>query len=562
MSRYKSVRDNKKGDYEDLSIVSQEFRNFETLLSPPEVEAPVREYSQRSSNSGLPDGSVYNEKYNAPIGETIDKFCFRLSKAAKAAWSLWTKVGELETITKDGTVVSPIQVPLEDLVLTEEEKLRYTRLKRLLFVEEHTSKAQHQEKLTRLISETNQSFRNHDLREPENPDLARYYVKKEITKDEFGAVTVKEIKMDRCGSKNIITTIPGVSLSDVKAVTGNPSYDERLGHIVLSDYNTSVWRKDYSASKKEDYIPNITPADDPDFIPPSSISSRNFNIYPPASRHYNTVYRVYLDEKRYTKWYPKKGQKDYTSLSSIEYMLKEKGKSFHKVDVDETSVGGVFVPNCRFEIDLRVTYGDSLTPDPLQYKKVDPDSTLGMWILQKLDSEPHLFKEFSWEYEAEDGNNNASTKKVAVGFIVDKPSSGPRRVYWVYLDEKKNTVGKPAFIRKKIVHPQILYRDLSYCKFDHIGPVRVSNKLFATIRMTDNYCFFDRRKNELIPFDVVKERYFKVLIDQGYEFIKQAVESHYNNVILFHFIHVSAKTKSQRKKLFQSLEKIGESNGC
>jgi hypothetical protein len=80
--------------------------------------------------------------------------------------------------------------------------------------------------------------------------------------------------------------------------------------------------------------------------------------------------------------------------------------------------------------------------------------------------------------------------------------------------------------------------------------------------MTDNYCFFDRRKNELIPFDVVKERYFKVLIDQGYEFIKQAVESHYNNVILFHFIHVSAKTKSQRKKLFQSLEKIGESNGC
>jgi hypothetical protein len=546
MSRYKSVR--KAEEHEDYSIVLQEARNYEMLLSPPEVEYAARDYVQRGEKSGLPDGSTYDEKLNAPLGENLDKFCARLSREANEAWKLWTDTTGMPVITKTDQCINPISKPIDDLLLTEEDKIKYLRIKRLLFVEEATLKAKEQERVTRKISECT-NFSNDSDRIVTLPDSSRYFIKREISKNEFGEVNVKETKIDRLQGKDNITIIPGVSLPDVKRVNGGPSYAERLDLIVLSDYQTSKWRRDASADKNDNFIPNVTPSDDPDFLPPLSVSSRNFNIYPPASRPYDIVFKVYTDDTKFTRWYPSGKSKDYTSLSSIQYMLQQQAKYFTKVEVDEIKVHDRFYPNCKFEIDLRVTYGEECAPNPNDYKKVDPDSKLGMWLLQKLDAEPYSFTEFSWKDAsvASDGTL-VEDKVVAVGYVVNHPSQGPKRVYWVYLDKNKGTIGKPAFLRKKITHPHIVYREMCY-KSEFPEFKKLTNPFLATLRMSDGYYYRDK-SGRIVGFDEVKSKFFELLLNKGYVYIDSKPESPYTTVILFYFIHESVATKQKRKDLF------------
>jgi len=546
MSRYKSVR--KAEEFEDYSIVLQEARNFEMLLSPPEVEYAARDYVQRGEKSGLPDGSTYNEKLNAPLGENLDKFCARLSREANDAWKLWVDTNGSPIITKTGQTINPLSDSIDNLLLTEEDKIKYTRIRRLLFVEEANLRSKEQERVNRKISECT-NFSNDTSRKITISDSSRYFIKREETKDQFGAITVREHKVDRLQGKDNITIIPGVGMADVKRVNGGPSYAERLDQIVLTDYQTSKWRRDASADKNDNFIPNVTPSDDPDFLPPLSVSSRNFNIYPPASRPYDIVFKIYSDDTKFRRWYPSGKGKDYTSFSSIQYMLKEQGKPFTKVEVDEVKVHERLYPNCKFEIDLRVTYGDDCTPDPNNYKKVDPDSTLGMWLLQKLDADPYSFKEFVWDNVTvlEDGTPQKE-KIVCVGYIINHPAQGPKRVYWVYLDKNKGTIGKPAFLRKKITHPHVIYREMYY-----IAEVpefkKLVNPFLATLRVSDGYYYRDKT-GKLVSFDEVKSSFFELLLKKGYVFIGCKPESPYTIVLLFHFIHSSVATKQKRKDLF------------
>jgi hypothetical protein len=558
-----------------MSIVLQVSRNFQLLTEPPQVEVPIREYIQRAERSGLPDGSLHNPHLVAPIGETIDKAAYRMSKAALEAWKAWTTpVDESQSdpvfdpIT--GKPIEPLKISIIE-ALVGEDKNYYTRIKRLLIVEEGHALRKEQAKVSRKVSESTNFAYNPD-RSPLTPEQ-RYYEEIEKKIGEFGTVNYSIVKKDRCKGKDTIKYVVGVSAGDVKNVTGAPNYTERLEHINMSTYQTTIWRK--PAKEEEDnYIPNTTSQDDPDYINPLCISSRNFVIYPPASRPYNAVYAI-LEEnpkdpsnpKVIRKIYPTKGQKDYTSLSSMQYMLRQKNVPFFKVVISEVTYSNRKYPNCYFEPDLRVTYGEALTPDPNNYKKVDPDSVVGMKILQLLNEQPYLFTEYSWTYDGEDGPE----KKVAVGFTLPNPKDkfGPR-IYWVYLDTNKNTIGKPRnmnfipsdkgkykiALKQKRVHPSIIYKPFTI-PAESLDYVPNKIPFIATVRVSDNYCYtrLDTSTNQrvFVGYEETKNTFFNILFDKGYQYVKEEDESKYSNVKLFHFIHKDLNTKEKRKQAFLSL---------
>jgi hypothetical protein len=562
VSRFKSVA--KAEDHEDLSIVLQLVRNYESLYQSPDIEVPTREYVQRSERSGLPDGSSYDPSLSAPIGETIDKANLRLSREANEAWDLWTNTQGQPFIDKHtGKLVEPLKEDIQTLLIGE-DKHRFTRVKRLLSVEEGRKKQDQEVKVARKVSEST-NFKWEHNPSSQIPDSIRFYETVEKKVGEFGATDYIVVKNDRCKGKPDIKQTEGVQAADIKAVNGAPNHAERTEQINLSHYQTSIWRKN-SRDEKDNYFPNTTPEDDPDYTNPLCISSRNFVIYPPASRPYNAVFVVTSGNKT-KKIYPS-GKKDYTSLSSMKYMLGQKGITFDSVSIEELKYkSGAKYPNCKFEPDLRVTYGPDLIPNPNSYKKVDPDSKLGMKLLQMLNEQPYQFKEFSWTHESEDGPE----KKVAVGFEIPNPNDkiGPR-IYWVYLDSKKNTIGKPRFMnffvtddgkmvfRGKRVHPQILYKPLKY-PIEGMSFLPKEIPFIATVRVSHGYGY--RRVNaatkqvETVGFEQFKAEYFDVLFKKGYLYIKEEKESLYSNVVLFHFVHKDLATKQQRRNAFLSLTK-------
>lgn len=546
--------------YEDLSIAIQTERIFDELVAPPEVEVPIREYSQRSSFSGIPDGTTLHPDTGLPIGETIDKFFARLSRAAKQAWDLWIKPEPEEVLLTNGTTIKPLGRPIDEALLTKEEATRYLRFKRLRKVETGHFQKEEDSYANRLISESFlTSLKDDDELLGQIPDDQRFFLRQKIERDPVGNIKVINEKIDRCQNKEGITDpnlrrVLGTSTSTVAISGSNPSYQERLEHITNAELQTEIWRKPVRA-ERDNYIPNVTPQDDPDFNPPLSSSKKNFNIWPPASRPYNIVFKVVYEDRRVEKIYPatKKGVKDYTSLSSIIYLHDIRKVQYKSIQIDElrSRPGQEPRPNCKFEVDLRVTYSKDLRPDPNNYKKVDPNSVLGMNLISKLNEQPYLFEEFKWDYEDSDEDGKTrTTKKIAVGYVINHPSEAKRRVYWVYIDEKKNTIGKPKFLKPMRVAPQVLYRPLCYYS-THLR-ARKEYPFLATIRVSEGYYFFDKREKRYKSFDEVKEAYFNMLLKQSYLFVKQVPENDYTNVQLFHFVHKSTRTKEQRTQIFLS----------
>lgn len=550
MSRYR--RAGRSDEYDDMSIVLQTKRSFDELLGPPEVEIPTREYSQRSTGSGIPDGSIFDPTSEAPVGETLDKFFLRLSKAAKQAWDIWTNEDQ-EMLLSNGTTIKPLNKSIKDAMLTTEESNFLTRIERLYAIEKTLLQREEESFVRRLITESAR------LTSPggsgEIPDSSRFYIEESYEKDHIGQIFFKKEKKDRCKGKATIRFNPVIQISNVEQVTGTPSHAERLEYLNMSAYQTEKWRKT-NRSETDNYIPNVTPSDDPDYIPPLSISSRNFVIYPPASRPFNIVFKVCVSkrDKKYYKIYPDRSKKDYVSLSSIIYMLKKQGKVFEEVTIDETKYNDRLVPNCRFEIDLRVTYSDNMTPDPVNYRKIDPESKLGMKLLQMLNEQSYLFKEYYWDHQEEVDGELVNTKKVAVGFTVPKPGDNKgKRVYWVYLNEDKRTIGKPAFLRGRWIPPQYTYKPLRYYNQDAPSYLKKEAPFLATVRVSDSYYYYDKKLDKQVSFKEVKENFFKVLEDKGYIFVKEVAESDYSNIRLFHFVHSLAQTIEQRKLIFLTL---------
>lgn len=555
------VEVNEQDKLEDFSIVFQVAATFDDLLAPPAIEAPLSQVVMRAETSGLPDGTITYADNIAPIGETIDKFCARLSKEANQAWIDWTtKPPEGFTLG-----INKHCLDIQDKLLAEDKKY-YEEIKRLKAIEDQIYQEEEDLKVKRLSSECTHFHSPH-----ENTDIQnRYYVKKEIIKGEFGQITVKETKLDRVAPGAKLKIIEGVSSSKVERSIYRISLQESLARYNLTKHETEVWR---SPARIEDtkYVPNaFSPEDDLDFIPPSSLVSTNFNIFPPASRPYNCTFRVYYGlnpsyvqktknvdlKQKYlrSKVYRPTSKKDYTSASSLAYMIKEKGfKEEFEVAVDEFMANGRAYPKCKFEIDLRVTYGDNLQPDPNSYKKVDPESVLGLKLLQLLNEQPYLWKEFVWEVTTNHEDGTQTTDKVvAVGFLIENPrDTYGKRVYWVYLNKDANAIGKPSFLRKRVIPPQFSYRPYR---------LKCSNKeipFISSVRLSNNYCYYNK-KREFISFDQVVLDIKNYMATKDYLFVRQEQESPYVNISVLHFIHKNMSTKQQRLQAHLTLQRESE----
>lgn len=543
---------------EDFSIVFQVSSMFDDLLAPPNIEVPLSQPVMRAESSGLPDGSVTYADHVAPIGETLDKFCARLSREANQAWNEWTSTPP-EGFTL-GT--SKHILDIQDKLLGEDKKY-YEEIKRLKAIEDSIYQEEEDLKVKRLSSECTHFKSPHIPSEIQN----RYYIKKEIIKGDFGQIITKETKIDRVAPGATLKIIEGISSSKVERFIYRISHQESLERYNLTKYETEIWR---NPSRIEDskYIPNaFSPEDDLDYIPPSSLSKNNFNIFPPASRPYNCTFKVYYKlnpnyvqktknpdlTQKYLKYkiYRPTIKKDYTSISSLAYMLKQKGfKEDFEVVIDEFIANGKAHLKCDFEVDLRVTYGDQLQPDPNNYKKVDPESVLGLKLLQLLNEQPYLWKEFTWDVTTDHEDGSTTTDKiVAVGFLIENPrDSFGKRIYWVYLNREANAIGKPSFLRKKKIPPQFSYRPYKLAGGEKEIP------FIASVRLSNGY-FYYNKKRELVSFEMIISDIKNYMFSKDYLFVRQEQESPYISISVLHFIHKSMSTKQQRLLAYVTLKR-------
>ena len=545
--------------YENYSIVRQRARDFQLVLEAPEIEVPAREYSQRSEKSGLADG-IFSIDNDAPVGESIAQSAWRISKLANEVWKLWTQVNGSPFIL-DNQVVNSIDKPIEEFLLTEEERVSYIRTRRLLLVEEGRFKKEQQALHQRAIDEA-KAFKHREI-----PTVAiisnenRYYDKWITETDEFGHTQTQKVKQDRCEGKPHILINPNVYPSNIEMRTFSPSHAERLALLNLSDHETDVWRKGNRAEEENKLLPSTGPADDPDFTPPSSLSSRNFVIYPPVSRPYNCTFSVFRDDKVIQKIYPIRGRKDYTSLSTIVYNLKQKKIEFSKVEISKYIVQNEEISVCKHEVDIRVTYGEDLKPNPISYKKVDPESPLGIKFLLLLNEQPYIFTEYYLKVDEEVDGKKESVKKLIVGLKIKNPDDniGPR-VYWVYVKDKP---GQPYFLRKKMTAPQYIYHTLkNYKEYEHLpNYLKIEHPLGVTVRVTRNYYYFDKNlKNprsdtpgRWVSFKEIEDNFVNALDEKGYKLVAIKSESSVTEVILYKFIHQSVEKLKDRNKVIRSL---------
>lgn len=545
--------------YENYSIVRQKARDFQLILEPPEIEIPVREYSQRSEKSGLADG-IYTIDNEAPIGESLAQAIWRLSKQANEIWKLWTQTTG-DPFVLDNQIINSLDRPLEELLLSEQERIDYIRTRRLLLVEDGRFKKEQQALHQRAIDETKSFGTREKLTTSVISNTNRYYEQWSSETDEFGETRTQKIKKDRCEGKPQLTINPNTYPSNIEMRTFSPSYSERKDMLNLSDHETAIWRKENRAEEKDLFFPSTGPSDDPDFTPPSALSSRNFVIYPPVSRPYNCTFSVFKDDKVIYKIHPIRGKKDYTSLSTIIYNLKQKKINFTKVEISKYIVQNQEVSVCNFEIDIRVTYGPDLKPNPINYKKVDPESPLGIKFLLLLNEQPYLFTEYYINTEEEVDGQKETVKKLMVGLKVENTNDtiGPR-VYWVYVNDKP---GKPNFLRKKMVAPQYIYHTLkNYKEYENLpNYLKVEHPLGATVRVTRGYYYFDKNlKNpktdsygRWVNFKEVEDNFVNVLDEKGYKLIAIKPESITTEVILYKFIHQSVEKVKDRNKITRSL---------
>lgn len=547
------------------SIIIQKAANYRELLGEPPIEVPPREYNQRSESSGLPDGS-FIENFVAPIGEPLDKAILRMSKEANKAWKEWVDV-------PDGPVPNPELLLGRDLIeamLTEEEYKDYIRVQRMMLVEELKFKKEETHRARRLLEETTiqNTFDNHQV-------VNRFYEEKEVSYDPVGNKIVTSVIRDRCQGNPNTKVIVGTQVSNVDRDVFSPSHAERLELLNMTRYQTEVWRNQ-SREEEDDYIPNISPEDDPDFIAPSDISSRNFVIYPPAARPYNIVFRVWFlkdptrdatpENMYYKKIHPKdKTKKDYTSLSSMKYMLDQKGVKYHSVAIDEFSTkDGIKYTNCKFEIDLRVTYTDDGIPNPRSYSKVDPSSVLGMWLLKNLNEQPHLFDECIMDGTSSEDDNTPAKEVLAVFYKAQASAKLGNRVYWVYV--KPEAKGIPRFIRgyfkgRKKIAPQIRYEPLKYYTQDTPNYQRSEAPFIATVRVSYGFGYYVKAdpsdpesEDRYVDHKEVVENFVTKLENKGYQLFKIKEDAYDYNLKEYIFVHKDARIRDQRRQIFSRLK--------
>lgn len=462
---------------------------------PPEVETPSKEYIQRSDYSPV--------KYSPTIEHGIHK----LSKEAYEAWIEW--------------IITFERSPEE--IFFDKDELELFKLYQTEAIKEH--KAWSDEELAndyRAISET-PNFRNYDTKTGEYLGEALFC----------------------CKGRTKIKSIPGISASDIDRDYYRIPHSEMLHRITLSNYETAIWRKPENFDKDDKYYPNTGMKDDPDFIPPSLIESRNFVVAPPASRAYNCTFKVtYSDKKGNTQTKDFRPdltvKKDYTGESSLKYMLSSKGFRVLNIDMYEK---GKYQPD--WEVDIRVSPG--LRPNPTNYKKVDPDTQLGTRFLSILNDNPYSMTEFAWDHnEVVIRRDNDTGEKSEVTIVVRKlaygiPVKDQDKIYWVYIEDAN--IGKYR-LKKRALPPKIIDHTARYPNGDDVV-------YGLTLRISDNYR--DARPHKKVLEALYESLYSRVDPNRpemgGFKFLRKEEESPYSGISLHRFIRECIYNKEDYMRL-------------
>ncbi len=545
-------------------------------IAPPEVEIPLRSCILRSEENLI----LYKP--------SIEQGNYRISEEASKAWLTW-----METFTCSPEDIFFDKQEKDVLIEYEKEMLLETKE----WIEDELSKAY------RVCSES------HGFNRP----LAR------------GEECYMGIALDCCKGKTTIKELDGISVGDIAKTSYKQSIEDRLQEIIDSNFETTIRRKPVGKEIEDLYYPNTGMSDDPDYISTSE-SSRNYAIAEPIKRTYNTTFEVtfrladgstktkivkpdrtinkdYLPVESFIHQARKRGwviskedikeldndiveitcklpddsikvktiklntvmSKDYTTATSLIYLAKTKGWTLTKEDIKEID-NPALLPGR--EIDLRITYDTK--PDPVNYKKIDPESEAGIKFLQILNDDPYRMREFIWNYS--DPETNRTERKLAYGMVIPEGAKGNdiTAVYWVYIKDsflastrpvwkyqteievkvngevKKKLITKTSkgLKKKRVIPPQISDIKTRYLNGDDITLCKVLriSKYFRTdlkhSEILEHYFVFIQNSDDV--------RYPEL---GGFKLLSGPVpESPYSDIMIYKFVRFCINSKEDYKK--------------
>lgn len=454
----------------EISLVHGIVSLYEERVAPPHVFVPLREYNQKNDETPLP-------------AENIQSGFRSLSMRAKLAWDKWTNPEGMPFI-EDNVEYYPLQGDVVKWLLDESEQKTYEQYQK-------------------------------DVAEDE---------------DNWQAEVAQEIHAVTSVTPNFVHCQSGV----IKRDPYNRTYADYMDNVNKSDYETNRWRP--PARKEELHlIPNCGFKDDPDYIPPIS-NSGNFRLSPPASRMFDASFSVFLKSGKKLSFVPSlpKGQKDYSDVNDIMYLLEQKGM--------EKEVEKITVDFARYEVDLRVTFAEG--PDPRNYKKVDPQSNVGIKLMGLLNDQPHLWTEYAWDYV---DHEDKVSKKVAYGLTFGKDN---KATYWIYLDDRYVKTGRSILSSRKPV-PNISYKTIKDQEGNHIPIMAfiVFHKMHAGMKASLDFIQDKEDKDEKVSKFVIENMKLKLEKD-GYRFIKETEDEF--GLVSQLFLRKDALTKKARDKFVLS----------
>lgn len=315
------------------------------------------------------------------------------------------------------------------------------------------------------------------------------------------------------------------------------TFEEIVDSIKKSKFETSIARPEHSANKNDNYIPNVGMEDDPDFVPPSSIVSKNFSMGEPASRPYNATYlvKIYQDKdqlckiKEY-KQGPRKAY-DTTSVSSLAYELRQQGYEHVNITLLSSS----------WEYDVKISKSNIPVLD--EYSTIQNNHPYCQRFLYLMNTNLyHSLTEVV--YKTEDSTS--------VVYYTSFKHNGIYYCIWAPL--RPEDVGRGKFITverdgeqtvvysKKTVLPKIERKYLNI-KPDNVNRVIPHRFMYGAILRYSTYI----KKN-------IVAAYYEKLEKCGLVVIKSEVV---DDVCFDKFIHPDAMTSSQRDALRRGIVPTG-----
>lgn len=357
------------------SIARQNLQMLQERFSDPEVFMPAREYSQKDD--------VEEDIDNPNIQHSMMKLSYR----AQLEFKKWLR----EKILSNPEAI---------LMSAEELKKYEEQLRTMLFLSPREAREYKAAKL--LVNKEDIDY------------------KQELETRHVRACTE---------TKGFLHTHP----STVEYTVHKISQQEIHDRIVMSDYQTNIWRK---SSRSENEFGLFDSRSDPDFAEPAKIY--NGYYFKPAFRPYNLTFSVTYekDGKMIQKIMRPSSQKDYNTKEDINYLITSQGGKV--IDIKDLTPE----KEIKWEIDLRVSPcsmlpdgGKCLLPNPKKYKKIDPTSKIGRRILRSWKDNFDEWSDVEWEYGSE---KKSAMVRVAADNLI-----------WCYIDE-------PSVYRRK-KRPRVTY---------------------------------------------------------------------------------------------------------